>query len=55
LRFSDDTIQQLGDLYLQSLTTLIKFFKAQDSNELTPSDLTYQDLSIDELDSLFTE
>ncbi|MEI6145688.1 MAG: amino acid adenylation domain-containing protein [Methylococcales bacterium] len=55
LKFSNETIQQLGDLYLQSLRELIQFCKAQDGNDLTPSDLTYQELSIDELDLLFTE
>lgn len=55
LRYSDESIRQLGDLYLQSVSALIAFCLGQNSSELTPSDLTYQELSIDELDLLFTE
>ncbi len=55
LRFSEDSIRQLGELYLQSLAALIACCLAQDGSEVTPSDLTYQELSLDELDLLFTE
>ncbi|WP_333874627.1 amino acid adenylation domain-containing protein [Methylobacter sp.] len=55
LRYADESIRQLADMYLQNLSTLIAFCMAQDGSEVTPSDLTYQDISIDELDLLFTE
>lgn len=55
LRYADESIRQLGDLYLQNVSMLIAFCMEQDGSELTPSDLTYQDISIDELDLLFTE
>lgn len=55
LRFSDESIRQLGDGYLHNLTALIAFCMAQDGSELTPSDLTYRELSMDELDLLFSE
>jgi len=55
LRFADESIRQLADSYLQNLTALIAFCMTQDGSELTPSDLTYQDISIDELDLLFSE
>jgi len=55
LRFSDESIRQLGDLYLQSVSALLACCLAQEGSEVTPSDLTYQELSLDELDLLFTE
>ncbi|MGZ5620293.1 MAG: condensation domain-containing protein, partial [Methylobacter sp.] len=54
-RYADESIRQLAEMYLQNLSTLIAFCMAQDGSEVTPSDLTYQDISIDELDLLFTE
>lgn len=54
-RFSTDSIRQFGELYLQNLSKLCAFCMAQNSSEITPSDLTYQEMSLDELDSLFAE
>ena len=54
-RFSADNIRQFGELYLQNLSNLCAFCMAQNGSEITPSDLTYQDISLDELDSLFAE
>ncbi|TRW90360.1 non-ribosomal peptide synthetase [Candidatus Methylobacter oryzae] len=55
LRYQDESIRQLGDLYRQNITLLIAFCMEQDGSELTPSDLTYREISIDELDLLFDE
>ncbi|MDD5753216.1 MAG: amino acid adenylation domain-containing protein [Methylococcales bacterium] len=54
-RFSADNIRQFGELYSQNLSHICAFCMEQDSSEITPSDLTYQDISLDELDSLFAE
>lgn len=55
LRYSDASIRQLGDYYLQSVSALIACCLEQGGSEVTPSDLTYQDISLDDLDLLFTE
>ncbi|MDD2760866.1 MAG: hypothetical protein PHH11_11300, partial [Methylomonas sp.] len=55
LRYSQQDIEQLTECYRQSIGQLLDFCLARDGGELTPSDLTYQDLSIDELDLLFDE
>ena len=47
------SVEQFMDRYLQSLRTVIAHCTGCQSTELTPSDLTYKDLSLEELEELF--
>jgi amino acid adenylation domain-containing protein/non-ribosomal peptide synthase protein (TIGR01720 family) len=47
------SVEQFMDRYLHSLRTVIAHCTGCQSTELTPSDLTYKDLSLEELEELF--
>jgi iturin family lipopeptide synthetase C len=47
------SVEQLMDRYLHSLRTVLAHCTGCQSTELTPSDLTYKDLSLEELEELF--
>jgi amino acid adenylation domain-containing protein/non-ribosomal peptide synthase protein (TIGR01720 family) len=52
-QFSDESMQSLAGLYTASLRELINHCLRQTTQAITPSDLTYSDLSLDELDDFF--
>ncbi|MBF0318982.1 MAG: amino acid adenylation domain-containing protein [Nitrospirae bacterium] len=49
-RFKDDTVQYVGHCYEKSLTELIEHCALAEVSELTPADIDYDGLSIEELD-----
>ena len=51
-KFKKDTIQKLLTNYKSALETLVNFCLKQDKKELTPSDLTGNDLSLDEFEKI---
>ncbi|MES9730365.1 MULTISPECIES: condensation domain-containing protein, partial [Bacillus] len=51
--FSKRTIKMLGSLYRQNLVALMKFCSEKDEIELTPSDFSENDMTLDELDNIF--
>lgn len=54
-QFNDAGVKALADAYLDSLEKIIAFCAGKDEREMTPSDMYYQDLSTDELDTLFDD
>ncbi|MCI0471200.1 MAG: amino acid adenylation domain-containing protein, partial [Candidatus Aminicenantes bacterium] len=52
-RFKSQTIDNFLDSYKTSLVSIITFCLGRQEKELTPSDLDYKDLSIEELDTIF--
>ncbi|UCH95078.1 MAG: amino acid adenylation domain-containing protein, partial [Candidatus Aminicenantes bacterium] len=54
-QFKSTTIQTLSDHYRNQLNYIISFCSKLKERELTPSDLTYKKLSLDELDRLKNE
>ncbi|MCF7971293.1 MAG: amino acid adenylation domain-containing protein, partial [Methylococcaceae bacterium] len=53
LRYSRAEIEQLSDLYQANLKALCAFCMQREQSELTPADLSFQDISMAELDDLF--
>jgi amino acid adenylation domain-containing protein/non-ribosomal peptide synthase protein (TIGR01720 family) len=54
-QFDAAGIDALAQTYLRSLEAVIAFCSGQEEREMTPSDMYYQDLSTDELDTLFDD
>ncbi|HDR7471131.1 amino acid adenylation domain-containing protein [Bacillus toyonensis] len=54
-RFSQETVQSLSDMYMQNLDKVTKHCINKDSVELTPTDLGYSGISIDDLKELEAE
>ncbi|GAB1544222.1 hypothetical protein NUACC21_68980 [Scytonema sp. NUACC21] len=54
-RFQPQTIQKLLDHYQQALQTILKHCLQQQTTEMTPSDLTYGNLSLEEFEEIFAE
>lgn len=52
-RYHPSTMQRLVTAYEQALRTVITHCQTQQGQELTPADLTYKELSLETLDSLF--
>jgi non-ribosomal peptide synthase protein (TIGR01720 family) len=53
--YRDSTIKKLADLYRSNLEEIIDHCTKKEEKELTPADLTYSDLSLDELEELNTQ
>ena len=51
--FKEETANMLAVDYLSSLSEIISHCKLVKNKEITPSDLTYKGLSLDELDTIF--
>jgi surfactin family lipopeptide synthetase A len=49
-----ETMEQLSKAYEQVLTELIDYCCRQSISQKTPSDFTYKELSLDELDSIMS-
>jgi len=54
-RYNTASIEKLLTAYQNALSTVIAHCQSQQSTELTPADLTYKDISLEELDSFFVE
>jgi non-ribosomal peptide synthase protein (TIGR01720 family) len=52
-RYQPATIQRLATAYQHALHTVIAHCHSQQGSELTPDDLTYKGLSLEDLDNLF--
>ncbi len=52
--FDQTEIEKLATLYQQNLQLVIELCTAGEKKEITPSDLTYNDLTLDELDDIFS-
>lgn len=52
-RYRPATLQRLATAYEQALLIVIHHCQTQHAGELTPADLTYKELSLETLDSLF--
>ncbi|TAK60287.1 non-ribosomal peptide synthetase [Methylobacter sp.] len=52
--FTPESMQSLTNLYTANLREVINHCLQQTTQAITPSDLTYSDLSLDELDDFFT-
>ncbi len=52
-QFTDEAVHNLTSLYMASLREVIDHCLQQTTPAITPSDLTYSELSLDELDDLF--
>ena len=50
--WSGGRVETLCRLFQEALVELIDLCSAREGSELTPADLTYSDLSFDELDAL---
>jgi non-ribosomal peptide synthase protein (TIGR01720 family) len=51
-QFKADTIQKLMDHFESELGKLVSFCSVRQEQEVTPSDFTYKELSIDQVDAL---
>ncbi|MCP5045924.1 MAG: hypothetical protein GY940_02055, partial [bacterium] len=51
-QFKPETVQSLADHYQAGLQRLIGFCSSRETRQLTPSDLTYNEMSIETLDRL---
>ncbi|PSB17677.1 non-ribosomal peptide synthetase [Phormidesmis priestleyi ULC007] len=54
-RFHLQTIQRLLENYEQALKEIVEHCQQQQTIELTPADLTYDNLSLEEFEEIFTE
>lgn len=52
-QYNQKTVERLMDAYYQELLQLIKLCTNKDSSEVTPSDLGYKHLTMEELDGFF--
>lgn len=52
-QYSAETIETLLENFKKELTAIITFCVTQEKKELTPSDMDYKNLSIEELDTIF--
>lgn len=53
--YSNAQIEQLSQLYQDNLRALCAFCLAREEAEITPADLTIQDMTLEELDDLFDD
>ncbi|MGD2085545.1 MAG: amino acid adenylation domain-containing protein [Candidatus Aminicenantes bacterium] len=51
-QFKAETVQQLMDHFKSALLQLVTFCSAREEQEVTPSDFTYKELSIDQVEAL---
>ncbi len=51
--FTEDSVQHLATLYQANLNKVVEYCLLQNSQQITASDLSYNELSLDELDEIF--
>ena len=52
-RLTAETAELMTDFYKANLVEIIGHCESRDASEVTPADLTFKDLSLDELDTIF--